>query len=187
MKIVDSIIRLYYITINPHSSWKDELKIKEEWGAILRYFLTPIIIISAFITFSGIFIQAQGKQWLAFRHFVAIIVTGNVGVFLIAYSISKLAPSFGGVSDFNKSFKLLVFSSFIYFISISLSKILPSIDYLFYAVSLYGLYIFFEGSEIMLNIKQDRKVGYSLVCLMIFILIFFLLDIFAGILFVLKI
>ncbi len=186
MKIKETISRLYQITIYPGDAWPEEKVLDDNVGELLNNFLTPVLIASAFTAFIGISMHTSDNMWLAFRHFLAIIVTGNLGVLTIALAVNKLAPSFGGESDFTNSFKLVIFSSFIYLLAISLSKIFPSIRYLFLAISLYGMFIYFVGCEFMLKIKDERKVGFTLISFLIFVLVFFLLDLFSGILFALK-
>jgi len=187
MKIKEAISRLSQIVMYPNDAWTEEKSLDDNAGELLNNFLTPVLITSAFLAFIGISIQSSNNMWLAFRHFLAIIITGNFGALAIAYAVSKLSPSFGGESDFTKSFKLVIFSSFIYLLAISFSKVFPSIRYLFLAASLYGMYIFFVGSEFMLKIQQERKVGFTMVSFLVFVLIFFLLDLFSGIFFALTV
>jgi hypothetical protein len=83
-----------------------------------------------------------------------------VGVAVLAFLSSKLAPRFGGVEDVKQGFKLVAYSHTPGWLG-GAFLIIPWIGWLpLVACSLYGLYIFWLGIPVLLRIPDNRRVAF---------------------------
>jgi hypothetical protein len=92
-----------------------------------------------------------------------------IGVFVSAFIIDALAPSFGGTKNQIQALKLTVYSATAGWVA-GILGIMPPLALLVWIGSLYGLYIMFLGLPKMMKSPADKTVGYfvvSLVCVFV--------------------
>ncbi len=94
-----------------------------------------------------------------------------VGVYVSAFVIDALAPSFGSTKDMVASLKVVVYSSTAAWIA-GIFGIIPTIAILG-ILGLYSLYLLYLGLKIVKDTPQDKLVGYVVVSIIVIIVIYF--------------
>ena len=93
---------------------------------------------------------------------VFAFVFAIVGVFILAFIINALAPTFGAQKDSNKAFKVAVYSYTPAWIAGAL-QILPALGILGMIAALYGLYLLYLGLPALMKVPQEKAIGYTAV------------------------
>jgi hypothetical protein len=87
-----------------------------------------------------------------------------VGVFVSAFVIDALAPSFGGQKGQIQALKLTIYSATPGWVA-GILGIMPALGLLVWIGSLYGLYILYLGLPKLMKNPADKTVGYFVVSL----------------------
>jgi hypothetical protein len=144
-------------------------KPKEEWLVIeteqpnamkliggYALILALIPAVSAFIKYglmgSSTYFFATGIQ-----RGLTQFLSAAIGVYLLAWVINELAPSFDSDKNFGRSLQLAVYASTPQWIGGILILISPSLGLLF---GLYAIYLLYVGIPVLKKAPQDKVVGY---------------------------
>ena len=106
---------------------------------------------------------------------VFAFVFAIVGVFILAFIINALAPTFGAQKDSNKAFKVAVYSYTPAWIAGAL-QILPALAILGVLAALYGLYLLYLGLPALMKAPQDKAIGYTAVVVVCAIVLSIVVD-----------
>lgn len=106
-----------------------------------------------------------GGLWVAIPTFVNSLVT----VYVLAFIISKLAPSFRGRDDMGQALKLSAYASTALWIS-RVTFIVPVLGILSLLGALYSLYLLYTGAGVLMGVRQERTLGYMGVVVIVAIL-----------------
>lgn len=136
---------------------------------------------SAFI--SAMFMAAFGMHrglpyWLT----VAVLgwVLSVATVYLNAWVVNALAPTFGSKQDFRSAFKLVVFACTAAWVG-GILAIIPVLGMLgAIAGGLYSIYLFYLGVPKLMATPPDKVVPYMLVCAVVLIVISMLVGMVVG-------
>jgi len=99
-----------------------------------------------------------------------------VGVYIVAFVADALAPSFGGQKNSIQAMKGVVFSYTPMWIA-GIFAIIPILGWLA-ILGLYGFYLLYLGLPKLMNVPQERALGYLVVVIVVAIIVYF---IFGGI------
>jgi hypothetical protein len=108
--------------------------------------------------------------WAIFMYALSL-----VGVYLTAFIMDALAPSFGSQKDMNRSLKVVVFSWTPVWIA-GILYIIPSIAVIVWIASLYALFLLYTGMKSLKEPPQDKLMGYFIVTLVINVVVLFLVG-----------
>lgn len=97
------------------------------------------------------------------------------GLFLLAFIIDALAPTFGCKKDLVAAVKIAVFSFTASWIA-GILTIIPAISILAWLVSLYSLYLLYLGIQKIKEPAQDKLLPYFIVSLVAFLVIYWLVG-----------
>jgi Yip1 domain len=100
---------------------------------------------------------AAGLTLAVFSYVMAI-----VGIFVLAFIINALAPSFGGQKDSAQALKVAVYSYTPGWIAGALN-ILTALSLLAIIGGLYGLYLLYLGLPRLMKAPQEKAAGYTVV------------------------
>jgi hypothetical protein len=103
----------------------------------------------------------NGLIWAVLQYALSL-----VGVFLMAFIIDVLGPSFGAKKDMVDSMKAVVFSYTAAWIA-GVLYIIPSISILAAILGLYTLYLLYVGMMHLKEAPADKRVGYFVVSLIV--------------------
>jgi hypothetical protein len=88
------------------------------------------------------------------------LLSAVVGVYLLAWVIDMLAPSFESEKNFGRSLQLAVYSSTPQWVAGILLIISTSMSMLIMLVGLYAIYLLAVGMPVMKGTPKDKVVGY---------------------------
>jgi hypothetical protein len=168
---VDIKTRVRNILLTPNTEWPVIAEEPAETGAVVTGYVMPLAAIGAVAGFIGGSIVGMSLPFLG-RYRVPIItgLTGAVftfifaivGVFVLAFIINALAPTFGAQKDSDRAFKVAVYSYTPAWIA-GVLQILPGLAILGVFAALYGLYLLYLGLPALMKCPQDKAVGYTAV------------------------
>jgi hypothetical protein len=101
------------------------------------------------------------------------------GVFLIAFIMDALAPTFGGTKNLTDAVKIVVFSYTATWVA-GIFNIIPSLGILVGLASLYSLFLMYMGMQKIKDVPKDKMVGYFVVTIIAAIVVYFVIGIIVG-------
>ena len=102
-----------------------------------------------------------------------------VGIYVVAFIIDALAPSFDSKKNMVAAMKVAVYASTPAWIA-GILGIIPMLGVLAIIASLYGLYLFYVGLPILMETPKEKVLGYFIVVIVVAIIISVLVGVFAG-------
>ncbi|HCY75919.1 MAG TPA: YIP1 family protein [Ignavibacteriales bacterium] len=180
MNLVD---RAKNILITPKTEWE---VIKNEQSSTADLFtkyamiLALIPVIATFIGQSlvGISLGPFGSYKISVSngliYAIVYYILSLAGIYLIAFIIDALAPSFGSTKNMEASLKVAVYSYTAAWIA-GIFGIIPILGILG-ILGLYSLYLMYLGLKIVKDTPQDKLVGYLVVIIIIAIIVYFVIG-----------
>jgi hypothetical protein len=101
------------------------------------------------------------------------------GVFLIAFIMDTLAPTFGCTKDMVAAVKIVVFSYTAAWVA-GILNIIPSLGILVGIASIYSLYLMYMGLQIVKDVPKDKMVGYFVVTIIAAVVVFVVIGMIVG-------
>jgi hypothetical protein len=106
-------------------------------------------------------------------------VSSLLGVFILAFIIDALAPSFGAQKSMVQATKLVVYSYTASWVA-GILNIVPILGILAALARLYGLYIMYLGLPKLMKSPADKTVGYFVVSIVCAIIVQFVIGAIIG-------
>ena len=184
MNIVE---RAKNLIISPKNEW--ETIATEEASVQDLYFSYALILalipaISSFIgrslvgySFLGITVRTPIIKGLIGA--IVYLVLALAGVFVLAYIIDLIAPSFGGEKDMIGSHKLAVYSATPGWIG-GIFSIIPALAIIGILFSLYGIYVLYLGATPVKKVPKEKSIVFTLVVIVIAIVIYVIIRAIVG-------
>jgi hypothetical protein len=161
------------IVTDPEKAWDSIERENKPVSEVRNSLLLPLILLSSLATFAGSLIFTNSELPAAYS--VLVAVRSFIVLYLTVYFTAVL---FGEVTlpldlgkNFNTSFNLVVFSFIPFLICQVLSGIFESLLFV-NVMALYGLYIFWEGTEKFLNPSQYKKLPLLIAVIIIAIVVY---------------
>lgn len=105
---------------------------------------------------------------------IVYYILSLAGVYLIAFVIDALAPSFGSTKNMSASLKVAVYSYTAAWIA-GIFGIIPVLGILG-LLGLYSLHLMYLGLQIVKDTPQDKLIGYLIVVIIIAIVVYFVIG-----------
>ena len=185
---MDIKTRVRNILLTPKTEWPTIAEEPTDKGAIVTGYVVPLAAIGAIAGFIGG--SLVGMSLPFFGTYRVPIMTGLagavftfvfaiIGVFLLAFIINALAPTFGAQQDSNKAFKVAVYSYTPAWIAGALN-ILPALGLLGVLIALYGLYLLYLGLPALMKAPAEKSVAYTAVVVVCAIVLSFVAATIGG-------
>jgi len=97
------------------------------------------------------------------------------GIFLLAFIIDTLAPTFGCTKDLTAAVKIVVFSYTAAWVA-GILNIIPALAILVSLASIYSLYLMYMGMQKIKDVPKDKMMGYFVVTIIAAIVVFFIIG-----------
>ena len=178
------VARAKGILTNPRQEWAaidaEPLNLSE----VLVGYVLPLAAIGPIATvigwstfgFGGLFRMSIGS--LLAMAIVSYILT-IVGVFVSAWVVKALAPSFGSTPDMSQAIKVCIYSSTAAWIA-GIFNIIPALAILGIIGGLYSLYLFFIGLPMLMKTPPDKAMTYTVVVIIAVIIVYIVVGSIAG-------
>lgn len=180
------IERAKNILLTPKPEWDKISQEKADIPAIIMGYVLPLAAISAVAAFIGY--SFIGESAGIFRvkstslglYFAIRFLLGAIGsVFLSAFIIDVLAPSFGAEKNMDKSIQLVAYSYTASLIG-GIFAIVPALSIIGLIAGIYGLYLLYIGLPPMKKAPADKQGAYFVASLVVMIvvyaLVFFIIE-----------
>jgi len=188
------IERVKKILLNPAMEWpviftEHPNTMKILFGYVIILALIPTIAAIIGYGFIGnIVMGSTFYSWpTAFETGIIQFLTAILGVFLTAWIVDALAPSFDSEKNFGRSFQLVAYSFTPGWLA-GILLLVPSLSRITVLVMLYGIYLMYAGIPVLKHTPKDKVAGYLIITIISFIIISIiiatLLTIILGIFFV---
>jgi Yip1 domain len=178
---MDLISRVKNILIDPQNEWRVIDAEPDTPADILKNYVAILAAIPVVCGFIGASIIGVGpyRTGIVIGLFSAIIqyVLALIGVYVIAFIIDALAPTFGGRKDFNSAFKVAAYAPTAAWVA-GVFALLPILSVLT-ILGLYSLYLLYVGLPMLMRTPPERAIGYIIaviVCAVIVWLLIFTLP-----------
>ncbi len=163
---------------------------KQEWAAIdaeplntselLIGYVLPLAAIGPIASvigwsvfgFGGFFRLSIGTL---IGHAIVSFILTIVGVFVVAWVINALAPTFGATQSMPQAIKVAAYSSTAAWIA-AIFNIYPALAILALIGALYSLYLFFVGLPMLMKAPPDKAMTYTIVVIVAVVVIFVIIG-----------
>lgn len=175
------------ILISPKTEWEI---IKNEQSTVADLFTKYALILALIPAVAGFIGQSFiGISLGPFGSFKVPVVNGLIyavlyyvlslaGIYLVAFIVDALAPSFGATKDMVSSLKVVVYSYTAVWVA-GIFQIIPVLAILG-ILGLYSLYLLYLGLNIVKGSPSDKVVGYTVVVVIITIVVYFIIGAIVG-------
>ncbi|MDE5421331.1 YIP1 family protein [Ancylomarina sp. DW003] len=177
--------RIKLVTLNPQSAWEE---IKNEPRAtkdlILNYMLPLVLIptIASFIGYgligSNTYFRSSSINW-GLNQAILAFIGAFLGVFISAWCIHKLAPSFNTQTSIGKATSLVVYAYTPSWLA-GVFYLIPSLSILGLVAGIYSLYILYLGFKSITNVPEEKKTNFFVISLISIIGVSFILSLVLG-------
>jgi hypothetical protein len=166
------IERAKNMIITPKTEWLVISSESTTAQQVTMTYVLPLALAAAAAAFVGHGFLSGGHMAIGWGIYSAIevLVSSVLSVFVSAFVVDALAPSFGSEKDFNRSARLVAYSYTPSLIG-SLLAIYPPIGIIGSLFGLYGIYLWYLGLGPMKNTPEDKKVLYMIVSVVVLIVI----------------
>jgi hypothetical protein len=181
MRIVD---RVKNILITPKTEWEVIAGEATPPAQIVTTYVLPLAAIAAVAYFIGMSVIGLGAMFrlsitwglvMAIWHLVGAVIS----VFVLAFIVDALAPSFGGQKNFNQAVKVAAYSYTPAWVA-GILMILPMLGILVFVAALYGIYLLYLGLPRLMQAPQDKAVGYLVVTVIAAIVVGVIVSVIGG-------
>ena len=175
------IDRVKNILITPKTEWDAIAAETTPTKAVVTGYVLPLVVVAALAGFvsSALIGHSMGFLGGTFRMpimwalgmLVYQIVAGVAGVFLLAFIVDALAPTFGGQKNFNQAMKLVAYAYTAGAVGAVLG-IVPWLGVLFaIAGGLYCIYLLYLGLPKLMKNPPEKSIAYTAVIIVVAIVV----------------
>jgi hypothetical protein len=180
--VMNLIDRVKNIIVSPAKEWDVISTETPDSGKVITGYVLPLAGLAAVAAFIGYGIigynilgfRVTGINW-GIYYAISILVSAIAGVFICAFVIDALAPSFGSEKNMGRSVQLVAYSYTPAWLG-GLLSILPAIALVGALFGLYGLYLLYLGIPKMKKTPADKQIGYFVVSLLVLIVVYFVIG-----------
>lgn len=175
MNLVERVKKLI---VQPRSEWA---VIKDERHSVADLYTKYVLILAAipavasFIGLSVVGYSGFGTTYripmgsgLASMVLQYALTLGSV--YVIALVIDGLAPGFSGTKDFSQAIKVAAFFPTAAWVA-GIFSIIPILSILALLGSLYSLYLLYTGLGPLMQVPEDKAIGYTVVVIIVAIVV----------------
>lgn len=175
---------------DPENGWP---QVQEEYGSVKSLYLNFIIPLTLFAALCGLIKSSvlgfsMPGTGMTYRTPMGAAITGMViqlvmqalMIYVAAFILMKLAPTFNGSTTALRSLRLLAFSYGLSWIA-SVATLIPFIGWLIaFAAAIYGIYLFYKGIPTMTAVPKEKSLIYAVVGVVVIFIINFIIGLVLG-------
>ncbi|MDO8500956.1 MAG: Yip1 family protein [Gemmatimonadaceae bacterium] len=171
------IARAKGILINPRQEWAAIDAEPLNVGALLVGYVLPLAAIGPIAQIIGRSTFGYGGSLIT-TAIVTFCLT-VVGVFVVAWVINALAPTFGATQSMHQAIKVAAYSSTASWIA-GIFNIYPPLVILAVIGGLYSLYLFYIGLPMLMKAPTDKAMTYTIVVIVAVVVIYIVIGTVSG-------
>jgi len=179
MNLVD---RAKNIILSPKTEWEAVAKEEPNIQQIITGYVFPLALVPTIAAIIGWgVIGLYGFK--SFNYGIAMglvaLLNALISVFVAAFIVDALAPSFGSQKNLGRAVQLIAFSMTPAWIG-GILNIIPTLGWLGSLFGLYGLYLLYLGIAPLMKTPEEKKVGYMIVSIVVLIIVYFIIAAILG-------
>ena len=168
---MDLVSRAKNICLAPATEWPVIAEEQTSAGSLITGYVAPLAAISAVAGLIGGSVIGRTLPFMGTYRVpimtgivgaVFAVAMAIVGIFVLAFVIDGLAPTFGGEKNRAQAFKVAAYSYTPAWIA-GVLQILPLLGLLAILGGLYGLYLLYLGLPRLMHCPEDKAFGYTAV------------------------
>ncbi len=173
MKYKDIYNLLKTIISDPKGFWENTQAVSENRNSILKGFAYPLILFTGLSALVGnIFAIASTEYSIVYILVSAtfLMLSLLVSMFIIFILIKELSIKYEGNSNMLAVERITIYSLSVYWATLVVSGIMAnygSMQNFIEFLGLFGTFVYFKGVDLVLNIKKEDKVIFTLFSLAI--------------------
>jgi hypothetical protein len=183
---INILKRTREINFRPASEWQaiKDTPVSAKWH--MKNYIIPITLVISIVTFLGYYFELNYLEipklhilLIAFIKTLSALCKAFFTFYLTFQIVQELSPKFEINNKNENLFKLLTYSFSAFWTMLFLAGILAnykSLGSFFIFMGLYGIFPFWVGSDILLELPPDKKNKLLAVSLVIAILVYLLID-----------
>ncbi|GAP44027.1 protein containing zinc-ribbon domain [Lentimicrobium saccharophilum] len=186
-KHTNLIQRVINIIIKPKEEWRVIASEKPDTTKLLvgyALILAAIPAIASFIKFGVIGVTYWGYTSRSIaggiQYGLVQLLSALIGVYILAWIIDLLAPSFDSKKDFGRSLQLAVYSTTPQWLAGILLILGTSMSILVLLIGLYAIYLLAVGMPVLKETPKEKVVGYVVVTIIAMIVLTFVVALIIG-------
>lgn len=165
------IARVQRLLLSPESEWGVIAGEAADMQKIYTNYVGPLIVASSIAATIAYMYMGYGIG-TAIQVLLTQIVLGLLGVYVVAFVVNMLAPTFGATPDMGQAFKLAAYAPTAAWVG-GVCAIVPLIGGIVaIGGALYTLYLYYVGLPRLMRPPEDKVVVYLLAVLGVVIVIF---------------
>jgi len=174
--------RVKNILLQPKSEWEAISAESTSTAELYKSYILPLAaigpgasilgmsLVGIQLPFVGTFRLPLGSS---IAHGVTSYILALLGVFVIAFVIDALAPTFGGEKNLIQALKLSAFASTPSWIA-GILMLFPLLSPLALLAAFYGLYLLYLGVPVLMKAPQEKVLGYTAAAIVAAVLVMLL-------------
>jgi hypothetical protein len=179
MNLID---RVKNIIMTPKTEWPKIAGEQPNVGQILMGYVLPLALIPtvASILGWGIFGVGFGSS---FTHGIArglvTLISAFVGVYITAFVIDLLAPTFSSQKNLDRATQLVAYSYTPAWVG-GIFNLVPLIGWIGGLFGLYGIYLMYLGIPHVMKTPQEKVIPYMIVSIIVLLVVYALVAAIVG-------
>ena len=163
--------RVINILSKPAQEWPVIASESTDVAALYKEYIIPLAAIPAICGFLGMtLIGVTRIRISSLAGLIVGYVLSLVGIFLAAFIVDKLAPSFQSSGGIVQALKMVAFASTPSWVA-GVLQLIPLLGILALLAALYGVYLFYLGLPSVMKTPPDKVIPYMVVSAIVIIVI----------------
>lgn len=158
--------RVKGILLSPKSEWPVIDAEPATIGGLYTGYIMPLAALPVIATFLALVLAERGVPigiGSAITFAIAQYIQSLIGIFVVAFIIDALAPTFGGQKSLVQAHKAIAYAATASWIA-GIALIIPFLGALVALVgALYSLYLLYLGLPVVMKAPEDKAAGYTVV------------------------
>jgi hypothetical protein len=187
MTLID---RIKNILLTPKTEWPVIAGETTPNIELVKGYVLPLAAIPAVAGFVGSSLIGHSVAFLGGTYRVPFMaglgmaifgfVMAIVSVYVMAYIVNALAPTFGAQKNATQAFKVVVFASTASWVG-GIFQMIPGLSLLGLLASLYGIYILYLGLPQLMKCPDEKAIGYTAVVVVVVIVVSLIIGVIVGV------
>ena len=190
MSIVD---RAKNILLKPTDEWNVIASEPATVGGLFTGYAVPFLALGVVASTIAVGVLGIGADGFAALGLGTVGLSVGVGMaavgfvlstamlFIMAFIVNAVSPSFNGKSDLVQSMKLMTYASTPAWVAGIIAPFIPGIGFLFSLAGIaYVVYLIYLGLKPVLGVPQEKVAGFTVVTVIIYIVLSTILTVFIG-------
>ena len=162
--------RVINILSKPAQEWPAIASETTDVASLYKEYIMPLAAIPAICGFLGMMSIGVTRMVSGLAGLIVGYVLSLVGIFLAAFIVDKLAPSFQSSGGMVQALKMVAFASTPTWIA-GVLQLIPLLGVLALLAAFYGVYLFYLGLPSVMKTPRDKVVPYMVVSAVVIIVI----------------